>query len=54
MLHDFNYLGICVQIAYNSHLSGLRGHDNLQTASMAGCRSNLALAAALAAAKAAA
>ena len=35
ILYDFNYFGICVQIAYNSYLSGLWGHDGLQTASMA-------------------
>ena len=35
MLHDFNYFGTNVYIAYNSHLNGIWGHYGLPTASMA-------------------
>ena len=34
MLHDFNYFGANVDIAYNSTLNGILGHYSLQTASM--------------------
>ena len=35
MLFEFDYFGINVYIACNTHLSGLWGHDSLQMALMA-------------------
>ena len=35
MLFEFDYFGISVNIACNTHLCGLWGHDSLQMASMA-------------------